>query len=922
MTTTTRQDRAQTGTRGLAAVLLSRRGSVYLPGVDAPRAADAMAADPVSSSADAVSSSVSAFASAGVVLLEADLLERGYLLSAPLRAAYTALSPTDLSAAGRALLADLDEALGADRDHTPLFRGFPGSTPQDTYAFYVDRVLTLLLQNPEQPCVLCAAVGTVHAVSPCAHLVCRSCFDGADFAACPVCHRRIDGDDPFLRPAARRPEADRHRALPDRMRVLAFGGDSAARDTAAGEELRGLLGRTAALSPQDADDLAALLDTRSRTDLSWLPESLPGRETKARVLSWLLRPLAVRAVRADRGDQVDQVDQAGPGDRADRGTQVDRPAALAAVTARLDTATDILRLLAVWSGGDPGLVDRPRLVAVPRPVRRCLLAALDALDPALAVPDMRRRRRAWTAAAHALHPFEYATRYPRAALAVAALRDIKLPDDQRDQRDPLGAALRSTAAPLPGIDATGTKVTVETWGGKVESALADGDTAAATALLAQRPGELLRRLDHLLRLAGPDADHVLDALPAALPRVSPAVLLSALGAIRSRRQPPRTRVFFPKGGDARAYVTADERAKPTPAAVEAAVDALTTEVLRRAAAEGPAELAVIDTALDGVIAPFTERTASRALVTLPRGSELALPEGKSLRLFLHWMESAESGTSDLDLSLALFDEQWQHIGTCDYTELRFADTAAVHSGDLTSAPAPAGASEFIDLDLDRLEEAGARYAAVVCFSFNDIPFVELAEAFAGFMTRSEPGDSGPVFDPRSVEQRFDLISGSRAVVTLIVDVPGRTMRWLDTTQGVSGTHHAIHRHADLLAVQGQSLTELFASGARVGLGELATWQAAARAATVAVRHTDGSVIAYRRRDGETPVAFAARIATPDHDDAHGIDLTRADLAYLHRGDVRLADGCEVYALHPGSLDAGSVRLLTAADVVNGLAARG
>ncbi|QKV96485.1 hypothetical protein HUT19_36220 [Streptomyces sp. NA02950] len=865
MTATTRAAYARTELRGVAEVLLARRGAVFLP------------------AHDRASGPVSPEVLAGVVLLEADLLDRGYVLSAPLREALTGSGPTAMAVAGRTLLADIDRALGADRDHTPIFRRFPDSTPHDTTACYVDRVLTLLAQHPRQPCVLCGSEGTVHAVSPCAHLVCRRCFDGSDFAACPICYRAISDDDPFLRPAPPRPEAGRHRALPERLRVLALGGDMAARRHAVHEETGRLLSRTAALSPQDADDLAALLEACGRADLEWLPTTLPGRETKARVLAWLLRAPETRA-------QV-----------------------LPEVAARLDTATDILRLLAVWSGGDPGLVEVPRLAPVPRPVRRALLGALDALDPALAVADMRRHRALWIPAAHALHPFEYADRYPHAALAVAALRNIRLPYDR------FGDALRTAAEPLTSVDTTGDRPRVRTWGGRVETALADGDHRRATALLAQRPGELLRRLDHLLRLAGDDTEPVLSALPRAATRVSPAVLLSALGALRARRRPTGERVFFPKGAQAKAYLADDDRDAPTGHAVETAITALTEEVLRRAAALGPLDVAVVDAELDGIVAPFAERTASRALVTLPRGSERALTPGRTLRLFLHWTESEESGQTDLDLSLALFNEDWEHIGTCDYTELR--RTGAVHSGDRTSAPAPDGASEFIDLDLDKLENAGVRYAVAVVFSYNDVPFVELAEAFAGFMVRDEPGDRGPVFDPRAVEQRFDLTSASRSSVPLVLDIPGRTMRWLDVVQGVSGTRHAVHRHVKLLAVLGKSLTGLFASGARVGLGELAIWQAAARAGTVLLRHSDGSISPYRRREGEDAMAFAGRIGAPDHDPSAGTEQepARIGAAFLVRGDLPLPEGCPVYALHPAGLDAAAVRLLTASDVVNSLA---
>ena len=873
----------------LAAVLLARRASVYLPAADP-------GADPTGAEADAPE------LAAGLDLLEADLLARGYLLSAPLRAALAGRPVTSLAAVGRELLAEVDHRIGADRRHVPLFRNFPRSIPHDTGAFFVDRVLTVLFQDPEVPCVLCGTEGTVHAVAPCAHLVCRVCFDGSDFSACPICHRRIDPDDPFLLPGTPRTASAVGRGDgPRRLRVLAHGGDASSRTADAGSELRALLARPDALSPQDGDDLVTLLDVQSRADLGWLPQEIPGRETKARVLAWLL---------ADGPD-----------------TTVPDAPVLDAVAVRLDTVTDVLRLLAVRSGGDAGLLEVPRFGPVARPLRRMLLTAVDRLDPATAAEEMRRRRRLWIHAAERLHPFEQAHRHPRAALAFAALRGTALGGDR------LSALVRDTAVDLTSLDASGPAVALRNWGGRVERALAGLDVPSAVALLSQRPGELVRRLDHLLRAATADTrdpdeaeratEAVLRALPHAVTRVAPAVLLSALGEIRTRTagRGPATRVFFPKGGTARIHVTDEQRAPLSTAVVRQVVDMLTGEILRRAASAEAVPLAVVDAALDGLIAPFTQRTASRSLVTLPRGSEIPVPEGRTLRLFLHWMESETSGRVDLDLSLAMYDAAWTYLGTCDYTNLRFAD-AAVHSGDLTSAPPPLGATEFADLDLERLAATGARYAVAIAFSYNNVAFEDLAEGFAGLMVREGPGEEGPLLDPRAVEQRFDLSGRARAGVPMIIDTHRRTLRWLDVVKGVSGTNHSVAKHADDLAVLGDALTGHFTSGSRVGLGELAVWQAAARATTVLHRHTDGTFTGYRRRPDETAATFASRIGTTDAEtdaETAAADPTGAGLAYLLRGDLPLPKDCEVFALYPAALDAASVRLLTAADVVAALA---
>ncbi|MEV4758400.1 MXAN_6230/SCO0854 family RING domain-containing protein [Micromonospora sp. NPDC049559] len=858
-----------------ARVLLRRRGAVYPP---------------------AAGGSPDPAAEPGVRLLEADLVDRGWLLSPALRDTLLRVGPTELVGLGSALVADCDALLGADRPHVPLFRRFPRSVPSDTGAFFVDRVLAAWFQSPEQACVLCAREATVSPVSPCAHLVCRACFDPAEFSACPVCHRRLDPADPYLRAGEPDEAAVRRSGArtggPQRLRVLHLGRD----ETADGRtELAALLARPGALPPGDVADLTALLAAEERGEVSWLPARIPGRETKARVLGWLL------------ADPV--------------------PAGAVPVADRLvDTATDVLRLLVARSGGD-SLVGRPRLAPVPRALRRALLAALDRIHPARLVEDMRRHRRAWIAVGERLHPGEYAGRYPRAALAFAAIRQTDL------GAHPAGRVLDATARGLAEVEVRDGRVVVAGRGRVVEQALATGDVAAAVATLRDRPGELLRRADHLLRVADTaEREPVLAGLAEAARSTAPAVLLSALGELRTRAVPHRLRVFFPAGRTTAPHVVDDGRA-PLPAdLVDAAVRVLEDEVLRRAAALPPVDRAVVDAELEGLVAPFAERTAARALVTLARGSVLPVPAGRHLRLFCHWTESAQR--VDLDLSVAVYDDSWRHVATCDYTSLRVP--GAVHSGDLTSAPAPRGASEFIDLDVETLAAAGGRYAVVAVLSYNDVPFTEMAEAFAGFMLRAAGADAanaeagsdgggeeeragsdgggGEAFDARAVEQRFDLTGPGRVTIPFVVDLAERTMRWLDVDALVTGTDHAVHRHHDRFAVVADALTESFAAGARVTLGQLGRWIAAARAPEVLVRR-DEEVWSYRRRAGESVASFAARLATADGDGRAGAaEAATAGVQFLLRGDLPAPPGAQVYALHPARLDADAVRLLAAADV--------
>ncbi|MFC4501717.1 MULTISPECIES: MXAN_6230/SCO0854 family RING domain-containing protein [Streptomyces] len=845
----------------------------------------------------------------GLCALEAELLDRGFAPNAQLRAALAWLGPAGLADAGRQLVAHIDIELGADRTHMPLFRSFPASVPDDTFQLWVDRVFTLLLQWPKQPCVLCGTVGSVQPVAPCAHLVCRECWDGEDYSGCPICHRRIDPADPFLRPAP--PRHARETGVGP-LKLLALGRDARADAVTA---LRTLLARRTPLPPRDRADLEVLL-AHAPAGVAWFLEDIPVRETKAVVLGRMLR------VRDRRADALELLDR------------------------QLTTATDVLRLLCVWSGGAADLIEPPRMRSLPRGLRRRLLAVLDGLPTGALVEDVLRHPVVWKRAAEILHPFEQHARHPKAALAFAVLRGTDLdgtgghngPDPARTR---LAAALLRTAAAHPdAVRVDGARVRAVTWSGRVEQALAEKDVAGALALLARRPGELLRRLDHLLRLRTSDSlpEEFAAVLRDALPQAGPAPLLAALGRMRIRHLPAERRVFFPRGRVTHAYTLDDTRA-PLSAALTGAVCALLeAEAVRRLSAGPRVDLAVLDPALAGLAVPATERADTGSLVAVPRGSTQPLPEGEVMRLFLHWTEPAKTRV-DLDLSVALYDEKWEFAGLCDYTNLVYGDRWAVHSGDLTSAPAPLGATEYVDLDLTALGGLGVRYALPVVFSFNDIPFERLLDAFAGFMTlpsRAEEARDAS-YDPRTVRQRYDLVGDSRVHVPLLVDLRARTFLWTDLHLSAAEGYHSVHRHAADLGRAGRDLYQYFASG-RTTLWDLAVWHAAARADEVAVLRraphpgAPDELWHYRRHTGEADTAFAARVRTleaPELREAPlfaSVEERAAEAAAKKRVLLALVDGGvapegasgEVYRLLPGPVDGCGLTALAAGDLVAAL----
>ncbi|TDU83125.1 RING finger family protein [Kribbella voronezhensis] len=832
---------------------------------------------------------------AGLVALQGDLIQRGLLLSASLYRYCAGLSPLALTGFGRTLLELLDTESGRKADLVPLFRGFPESVPGNTETFYVNRVFARLLQEAHQPCVLCGELRTVHAVSPCAHLVCSSCWDGTDFSACPICLRPLDPHDPFLQPsredfdsgelsgsrasatssagrAAAGLSGEDGRPPGVRLQLLALAPAEAARSTAVE-----LLSRRTPLSVVDRADLGVLL-----IDPAWLPDDIPVRETRA---------VALAALVTEHPELLDVL---------------------------AETATDVLRLLYVLMDGDPSLRTPPvRRLSAPRVTRRTILARLNRIPFENLVEDLHRHPRAWKRIAENLHPFEDATAYPATALAFAILRRTPLAPASRgrwlDSGSAAGRAVFGEAVRHPQVRVEDGRFVWKTFASRLEGAFADARPGHALDLLRDRPGELVRRLVHLARALPADAHGTLvDALTTAVSDVSPVVLTAALGQVRT--PPGDLRLFFPRGGTTRLWTAVDER-EPLPADLAAALSGvLVGEMLRRATGLPGIRRAFLDEELAQLVAPGSERSSSSTLRRMTRGSVQPIPDDKVLRLFLHWVEPAGQRV-DLDLAVAVFDDQWAFVGLCDPTRLRFDQDAMVHSGNLTAAPGPRGATEYVDLDLTALRRVGARYVLPVVFSFNGVPFNALERGFVGLLR-----DPVELFDPAAVEERYDLTGSARTLLPFGMDLRRRELRWYDVNLSAAGYGNSLVRNAGQVALMAATLEEVHGAGDRVSLWEVCCWHAAARSTEVVVRCADGSVVGYLRGESEDVATFARRLTARLEPDRYwDLDAaTRADFVAVITGDIDPKSGADVYALHPHLLDPGSVHLIDAPHLLTSL----
>ena len=402
------------------------------------------------------------------------------------------------------------------------------------------------------------------------------------------------------------------------------------------------------------------------------------------------------------------------------------------------TATDVLRLAVALSGGDVSLADAAKFRTFSRPERRLLLGLLE--RNANPTEDMLRWKGRWIRLGEKLHVGEYRARYPRSHEAFGILRN-DLPFDTFNRR--------------------------------VEKALAGRDIPKTVSILTPRPGDLARRLDHLLRLDPFQQDRVLQAFQGTADKVSTPVLLQVMTHFQNRNEAAALRVFFPKGSLAKAHGEPNTLPLLPADVCDQFVNACQETLIQRFRALSPLGACFVDPALADYPVPFSQRSASKSFRTISRGSKLPLlTDGEVLRLFLWWKNG--SGRTDIDLSATMFDENFRAVDVVSYYELRC--DGGVHSGDIVDAPN--GASEFIDITLERMEARGIRYVAMTLGGYTPQPFCDLPECFAGWMSRSD-ADSGEIYDPRTVQDRLDLTSASRIAIPLVLDVQDRKLIWCD-----------------------------------------------------------------------------------------------------------------------------------------------
>ena len=453
------------------------------------------------------------------------------------------------------------------------------------------------------------------------------------------------------------------------------------------------------------------------------------------------------------------------------------------------TATDVLRLATAMSDGDVSLAENTRYKSFSRRQRRMLMELLSGCPNI--EEDMLRYKERWIRIGERIHPSEfdcsrYTLAYDRAINAFDKLRN---------------------------------NMKVETFASKVEFDLAYGEYASALAELVKRPGELARRLDQLLRVAFTDSvedtadsiftdmhdkdmeraykESVIRSFESVAEKVSTPVLLQVREHFLHRAEQADVRVFFPKGSLAKCHSERNNLPDIDERYCQEVVRICENALVKIYGQREPMGKVYLSDDYRNYVVPFSQRSASKAFKTIVRGSRLPMAsQTNAVRAFIWWtnmdkcdLGSYDDGRVDIDLSAAIFDENWNYMEHVSYTNLKSAKYKACHSGDIVNGgPVDGdGVSEFLDVDVDSVVRCGARYVVYQVYSFTCQTYADMPHAMFGWMERADV-DSGEIYEPKTVEQKLDLTADSMVCIPVIFDCVKREFIWCDMNMSLSGIH--------------------------------------------------------------------------------------------------------------------------------------
>jgi hypothetical protein len=325
----------------------------------------------------------------------------------------------------------------------------------------------------------------------------------------------------------------------------------------------------------------------------------------------------------------------------------------------------------------------------------------------------------------------------------------------------------------------------EVWQGRVNHYRLRLDTDQTLALLKQRPGLFARSLFANMLWFG--AEPVTAAFTEVIDKV-PARLVFTLNMYAEN--------YFTKG-QARVVKPLGGISKNVPANTllplydDTQLDAMKESVAslclvameKRFAAIGTKNRTIyIDPMLFKMPVSIGDRSDSvQDLPSALMGTRFGI-EGDTVRLFMQWGNGLPAQHMDMDLSchIAYADK----MDYCSYGNL--VTTGCKHSGDIRSIPNNVGTAEYIEINVNEMRKAQAKYVTFTCNAYSNGAITP--NLVVGWMNSKHPmhisEKTGVAYDPSCVQHQVRVTNSlAKGLVFGVLDVAAKEVVWLEMPFG-------------------------------------------------------------------------------------------------------------------------------------------
>lgn len=647
----------------------------------------------------------------------ADIQQLGFKLSPALFDKLFTLSRNSLVQTITMLTIDLRTIVGAHVKYKPLFRNFPNDVPEE-YDYLIRRIFGFFINLETKDSVQLS----------CGHNIDPKLFNLDHFNACPVCQMQV----PELGNDETKIKYVSH-YLPFReLDLMDVDGLK--------ETFRNIVAAKSSISEEDRKFVANVIDCVGIENIQWwLPETIPFKENLGFVIGVLFG--------------VSKTSE--------------YPATYAKNFAKkhIKTVTDVLRLAVQLSDGDITLAT-PTKFKLSNSYRKVILALLENVvnnnikmlhTQPIYFEELLKYRGQWLALAKHVHVGAQQKRFPKSFEVLNTLRN------DYDSIRTFNGYIQSWMVKSKGLSNKERLDNILAW-------------------LQTKPGVFARQLNELLVKFEKPSHHkkIVESFTKVMDQVTTKSMLTLMKYFQNRPSPisnfdTPVRIFLPKGNVSKTYIINDERPVISSITCDHLVKRIKKNLVNRFS-ELPSlgKNTYIDTSLMNVLVPMAQRTASKTSNPMIRGSRVELEQTSDFfRFFMYWKENDESGRIDVDLSAAFFDKNFNYCGHASWTAL--AQYGCQHSGDIQSAPQ--GASEFIDIDVEKLKANGIAYVVANVYSYTGQSF-DSFDCFAGVMERTAK-NTNELYDPTTLKCKFDITTKQQAAIPLIIDIRSKEMIWVD-----------------------------------------------------------------------------------------------------------------------------------------------